>query len=622
MTASFCIGVDLGTTNNVLAFAPIDESEAMIGVLPIPQVTAPGSVENRLSLPSFLFIPTSFDAAFEVPGLAGSSDGSTGVVGDYARRISAEQPDRVVVAAKSWLCNPNVDRRSAILPWDSPIESKVSPVDASTIYLRHLVETWNLRFPDAPFHEQSVVLTVPASFDPTAREWTRQAAIAAGFPESFVFLEEPQAALYNWVHAHNKDWRKVLREGDTLLVCDVGGGTTDLTLVRVEAEKGELTLNRLAVGNHLLVGGDNMDLALAHVASELFAQKGLQLNAWQSLSLWHSCRTAKEKLLGPNAPESFPLTVLGRGSKLIGGTVTAQLEKQAVIEALVDGFFPMVAATDRPLDQEASGFQELGLEYASDSAITRHISAFLQDHAQESAVGGEPMRVTHILFNGGVFNADPFRARILQTLASWREDQQQPVVLGGVEELDQAVACGATYYAWARKHGGLRIRGGLSRSYYIGIESSGPAIPGLPRPLHALCVAAHGMEEGTQSDVPSRPIGLKVGQKARFRFFTSTVRKQDRPGVLVKHWDSEELQEASPLEVTLGESSSDNTVAGTGTGAGTAATVGTAATSGMGIVPVQFHSSITELGVLELSCKGTQSDQEWLLAMNVREDAS
>lgn len=592
MTARFCIGVDLGTTNSVLAFAPLDEEEAMIGVLPIPQITDPGSVENRLSLASFLYLPPQSDEAFAVPGLTANC----GVVGEYARRISAEQPERVVVAAKSWLCNPNIDRTDRVLPWGSDVDQKVSPVEASTAYLKHLVDTWNLRFPEDPFALQSVVLTVPASFDATAREWTRQAAMAAGFPADLVFLEEPQAALYNWVHAHSKDWRKILKEGDTLLVCDVGGGTTDLTLVRVESEQGELILNRLAVGNHLLVGGDNMDLALAHVASGLFAQKGISLNAWQSLSLWHSCRTAKERLLGASAPDSFPLTVLGRGSKLIGGTVTANLDRAAVIEALVDGFFPVVTASARPTDDEASGFQELGLPYASDSAITRHIAAFLQDHADESQSVSGASRVTHLLFNGGVFNADPFRARVLKILGNWRDDNQQPVVLGGVDELDQAVACGATYYAWSRLHGGVRIRGGLSRSYYIGVESSGPAIPGIPRPLHALCVASQGMEEGTQGDVPSRPMGLKVGQRARFRFFSSTVRKTDAPGTLLKQWEEGELQEVSPLEVTLSDS-----------GAGQ-------------VVPVQFRSRITELGVLELSCKGTQNPSEWLLAMNVREE--
>jgi hypothetical protein len=592
MTASYCIGIDLGTTNSVLAFAPLEDAEAMIAVLPIPQLVAPGSVENRLSLPSFLFIPPAMDPSLEVPGIG------TGawVVGEYARRISAEQPERVVAAAKSWLCNTQVDRQSPILPWqsDAPIEL-VSPVGASAAFLGYLIDAWTHRFPDAPFAQQKVVLTVPASFDEAARELTRNAALSVGFPNDFVFLEEPQAALYNWVHARSDHWRKELQRGDLLLVCDVGGGTTDLTLVRVDEDHGGLSLNRLAVGNHLLVGGDNMDLALAHVAGELFKQKGAKLNAWQSLSLWHSCRTAKEKLLGRSAPESYPLTLLGRGSKLIGGTISTQLDRKIVEETLVDGFFPIVPRDSRPIDDAASGFQEIGLPFASDSAITRHIAGFLQDHADDVVGESGGGRLTHLLFNGGVFNADAFRERMSETLAAWNDDQTPPTILGGIEDLDQAVACGACYYAWAIEHGGIRIRGGTARSYYVGIESSGPAVPGMPRPLHALCVVAQGMEEGTEVPVPGRPIGIKVGQKARFRFFSSTTRREDKPGSLLRGWDEGELVETSPMELELPKD------------------------GGESIVPVNFLSRITELGVFELSCQSTRNENRWKLAMNVRE---
>jgi hypothetical protein len=592
MAPQFCIGIDLGTTNSVLAFAPIEETEAMIGVLPIPQVISPGSIENRLSLPSFLYLPDTVDASLQVPGI----ETRLGVVGEYARRISAEQPERVVAAAKSWLCNAHVDRQSDILPWQSDAGVPlVSPVAATAAYLQYLIDAWQLRFPEAPFAEQKVVLTIPASFDVAARDLTRQAAMSVGFPEDFVFLEEPQAALYNWVHARNNDWRRHLQQDDILLVCDVGGGTTDLTLVRVESERGELVLNRLAVGNHLLVGGDNMDLALAHVASELFAQKGVKLNAWQSLSLWHSCRLAKEKLLSRSAPDSFPLTLLGRGSKLIGGSISAQLERSLVERVLVDGFFPLVASDARPLEENSSGFQELGLPFASDSAVTRHLAAFLQDHAPDVLDESGNSRLTHLLFNGGVFNAEGFRSRLIDTLTHWRTDETPPVVLGGVEDLDQAVACGAAYYAWSRQHGGIRIRGGTPRSYYVGIESSGPSIPGIPRPLHALCVVAAGMEEGTETSVASRPIGIQVGQPARFRFFSSTVRKQDAPGTLLKDWEETELQETSPMEVELPKQGDQ------------------------AVVPVTFHSRITELGVFELSCQSTRSDDRWQLEMNVRE---
>ena len=485
MSAQYCIGIDLGTTNSVLAFAPLGESEALVAVLPIPQLVAPGAIERRLSLPSFLYLAKSLDdSALQVPGIRSG----VGIVGEYARRIASEQPDRVVAAAKSWLCNKRVDRQSPILPWESDADTElVSPITATTAFQNHLVDAWQMEFPDAPFAEQRIVLTVPASFDLVAREFTKQAAMAAGFPEDFLFLEEPQAALYNWIHAHGQHWRKSLHENDVLLVCDVGGGTTDLTLVQIQSENGELNMNRLAVGNHLLIGGDNMDLTLAHVASMQFADKGSKLNAWQSVSLWHSCRLAKESLLkGESAPKSFPLNVLGRGSKLIGGTVSIELDRLTVEKTLVDGFFPMVGRDERPVRGGESGFQEIGLPFESDAAITKHVGAFLADHLLAGEQG--PLKLTHLLFNGGVFNSDSFRGRMLQTLASWNEAGQAPIVLGGVEDLDQAVACGAAYYSWTKQQGGIRIRGGTARSYYVGIETSGPSIPGMPRPLQALCV--------------------------------------------------------------------------------------------------------------------------------------
>lgn len=592
MASPYCIGIDLGTTNSVLAFAPTDEPEALVAVLPIAQLVAPGAVERRLTLPSFLYLaPALDDPALAVPGVRNGF----GIVGEYARRIASEQPDRVVAAAKSWLCNNRVDRQSPILPWESEADvALVSPVAATTAYLMHLVDAWHAEFPESLFSEQQVVLTVPASFDLAARELTRQAALAAGFPGDFVFLEEPQAALYNWIHAHGQQWRQTLKEKDVLLVCDVGGGTTDLTLVQIQHENGDLTMNRLAVGNHLLIGGDNMDLTLAHVASQLFAEKGTKLNAWQSVSLWHSCRLAKESLLrGEKGPQSYPLSVLGRGSKLIGGTVSIELPKALVESTLVDGFFPVVTKEDQPVRDAISGFQEMGLPFEADTAITRHIGAFLKEQLQSS--DGSSMRLTHLLFNGGVFNAEAFRSRLLKTLASWNEQSEEPTVLGGVDDLDQAVACGAAYYAWSKIHGGIRIRGGTARSYYVGIESSGLAIPGMPRPLQALCVVPQGMEEGTQTDVQSREVGLKVGQRARFRFFSSTHRKQDTPGKYLRAWDEEELIETSPLEVEL------------------------AASEGEQIIPVRFHSKITELGVLELWCTSTRSEQSWKLELNVRD---
>jgi hypothetical protein len=594
MTARFVIGIDLGTTNSVLAYAPLQGDRPDVQLLPIPQLVAPGTVESRTMLPSFLYLGGKSDAssgAFDLPW----SRGRDFAVGELARRQSAEMPERTVGAAKSWLCHSRVDRHQAILPWGAGGDvPKVSPVTASRRYLEHLVAAWQHAFPDAPLAEQLVVLTVPASFDASARELTREAAGLAGLPDHMVLLEEPQAAVYAWLTAMGDKWRKALKVGETLLVCDVGGGTTDLTLIGVTEEDGELALRRIAVGNHLLVGGDNMDLALAHHVAGLFAKKGVKLDPWQSVSLWHACRAAKETLLAEDGPKKHPISVLGRGSKLIGGTVTVEVDRTTVGELLTSGFFTECKVLDRPHKQRTSGFQELGLAYEADTAVTRHLAAFLQSHGTDDE---GPIRPTHVLFNGGVFKANLFRQRLMDTLGQWFPKKPAPKILEGHHDLDHAVARGAAYYGWAKQHGGVRIRGGTARSYYIGIETAGLAIPGAPRPLRALCVVPFGMEEGTELDVPSDPIGLIVGQPAQFRFFSSSVRKEDEPGVRLSAWTDDELQETDSLEATLpkDEAVDDH------------------------YVPVHFHARITELGLLELWCVSERGSGRWKLEFSVRE---
>lgn len=594
MTARFVIGIDLGTTNSVVAYAPLEGDQANVQLLPIPQVTAPGVIESRTMLPSFLYLGTKADSqsgAFDLPW----SQGRDYAVGELARRQSAELPERTVSAAKSWLCHSRVDRHQSLLPWGAGDDvPKVSPVTASRRYLEHLVAAWQQAFPDAPISEQLVVLTVPASFDASARELTREAAGLAGLPDSLVLLEEPQSAVYAWLTSRGDKWRKGLKVGETLLVCDVGGGTTDLTLVGVTEEQGELMLRRIAVGNHLLVGGDNMDLALAHHVAGLFAKKGVKLDPWQSVSLWHSCRNAKEVLLAEDGPKKHPISVLGRGSKLIGGTVTVEVDRKAVIDLLTNGFFPACQIGDRPQKQRASGFQELGLSYEADTSITKHLAAFLQSHGNDE---DGPIHPTHVLFNGGVFKANIFRQQLLDTTGSWFPKEEHPRVLDGQHDLDHAVARGAAYYGWAKQHGGVRIRGGAPRSYYIGIETAGLAIPGAPRPLRALCVVPFGMEEGTDLDVPSDSIGLIVGQPAHFRFFSSSIRKEDQPGVRLSAWTEDELQETDSLEATLpkDESVDDH------------------------YVPVHFQTRLTELGLLELWCVSERGSGKWKLEFSVRE---
>jgi molecular chaperone DnaK (HSP70) len=592
MAAQYVIGFDLGTTNSVLAFAALDADKPRLELLPIPQLVAAGTSESLGVLPSFLYLATQHEAggSLDLPWAA-SRDFA---VGEFARRQAAEMPDRTVAAAKSWLCHSRVDRRRPILPWNAPAEvPKVSPVTASQRYLEHLVAAWEAAHPEAPVAEQQVVLTVPASFDASARELTREAAIAAGLPADLVLLEEPQAAVYAWLAATGERWRRALSVGDTLLVCDVGGGTTDLTLVGAAEEQGELVLRRIAVGNHLLVGGDNMDLALAHHVAGRFAEKGVQLDPWQSVALWHSCRTAKEALLSPNGPQTHGISVLGRGRKLIGGTISVDVARGDVSDLLVDGFFPHCQSTDRPASQRVSGFREIGLPFESDTGITRHLAAFLQAHGDEL---GKPVRPTHVLFNGGAFKAEAFQRRLLKVLGEWFGGAT-PRLLEGEHDLDYAVARGAAYYGWTKHRGGMRIRGGTARSYYVGIETAGLAVPGAPRPLRALCVAPIGMEEGTESDVPSGEIGLVVGEPAHFRFFSSSVRKSDRPGDLLTAWTPDELPETDSLETALPPDESIDEP----------------------YVPVRFHTKLTELGVLELWCVSTTSEKRWKLEFSVRD---
>ena len=587
----FAVGIDLGTTNSVVAYAPLAADSASVELFAIPQLTDVGTTETRHSLPSFMYLAPEHETgegAFDLPWAKDRNF----VVGDFARRRGAEAPERTVSAAKSWLCHSRVDRRQPILPWDAPAEvNKVSPVKATQTYLEHLAAAWAVKFPEAPLGEQRVVLTVPASFDAAARELTREAALAAGLPSDLVLIEEPQAAVYAWLETSGDAWRKHLSAGDSLFVCDVGGGTTDLSLIEVTEDNGELELRRRAVGNHLLVGGDNMDLALAHHAAERFAEQNVKLNPWQSISLWHSCRAAKEALLGESAPDTHTISVLGRGSRLIGGTVSIELRRENVGDLLTEGFFPRCGFADKPERRRASGFQELGLPFESDTAITRHVAAFLNAH--ESSAERPP----HVLFNGGVFKANVLRQRVLDVFADWRGGESARE-LAGEHNLDFAVARGAAYYGWAKEHGGVRIRGGVARSYYVGVETAGLAIPGAPRPLRAVCVVPFGMEEGTAVEVPSAEIGLVLDEPAHFRFFSSATRKQDQPGEVLDHWEPEELVETDSLETTLTkEDDLEDTY-----------------------IPVQFQSQITELGMFELWCASTRSDHRWKLEFSVRED--
>jgi molecular chaperone DnaK (HSP70) len=582
----YVVGLDLGTTNCALAFVDTSVGDkAAIQQMLIPQVVAAGQIDARATLPSYLYLAGAGELPKGALALPWAAE-PTATAGEFARARGAEVPARLVSSAKSWLSHPSVDRTAAILPWGSPDEvTKISPVDASARYLAHMAAAWDAAHPDAPLGQQDVLITVPASFDAVARELTMEAARHAGLPR-VTLLEEPQAAFYSWLAQSGDRWRQSLKVGDVVLVSDIGGGTTDFTLISVTEKNGDLQLERVAVGDHILLGGDNMDLALSYGLQQKLAAKNVKLDSWQQRSLTLACRTAKELLLGDGKLDKAPVTVLGRGSKVIGGTIKTELTRAEVESSLVDGFFPTAGAGDRPQRARRVGLTELGLPYASDAAVTRHLAEFIGRH------GRTP---TAILYNGGVMKGAPLRRRLGEVVTGWTGGKLKE--LGGID-LDLAVAHGAAYYGLVRRGTGVRIRGGTARSYYIGVETAMPAVPGMPPPLKALCVVPFGMEEGTEAELPAaQELGLVVGEQAEFRFLGSSTRRADKLGDVIEGW-GDTIDELAPVETALPVE--DGHAAGT-------------------IVPVRLRTHVTPVGTLELWCVARDGDKKWKLEFNVRE---
>ncbi len=608
MDTRFIIGIDLGTTNSVLSFldASVDEENGRIEIQAIPQLINSGELAEQSLLPSFLYLPGEMD--FPEGSLALPWDRKIQfVVGELARKRGSENPMRMIASTKSWLSYGGVNRSAPILPWGSPEEvQKVSPVEASARYLEHLRNAWDSqvakRKPDLALAEQEIFLTIPASFDEEARELTLRTAEQAGL-KNVTLLEEPQAAFYAWLEAQGEQWRKQVKVGDLILVADVGGGTTDFSLITVSEENGELTLKRVAVGDHILLGGDNMDLALARLLQKRLEDDGHRIDTWQLHRLWHQCRLAKEKLFANPKSQKEPITLLGKGTKLVGGTIKTELTRDDLIQVLIDGFFPKSLSDEMPTRQRRVGFQELGLPYAADPAITKHLARFLSRQTQtgqeEEIIRKGPSGLacpTHILFNGGVMKADILRERLVKVLNVWLSAEGfDAVQVLAAPDMDHAVARGAVYYGKARRGRGVRIRSGAPRAYYIGIESAMPAVPGMEAPLKALCVVPFGMEEGTEAKIPDREFGLVVGEPAEFRFLSSTVRKQDQIGTLIEDW-GDEVQELTPLEVTLHIEGQEDSV-----------------------MPARLESRVTEIGTLELWCVSRDGEHRWKLEFNIRE---
>ena len=606
MPARFVVGLDLGTTNSALAYADTG-TDSKPRAFAVPQVVQPGEVQARELLPSFLYLPGPNEQPAGALKLPWDADRDY-AVGEFARSFGAKVPTRLVASAKSWLCHPGADRTAAILPFRAgESDRRMSPLEVSTLYLKHLAEAWNSGMAaDVPDHRlelQDIVLTVPASFDAAARELTVQAARAAGF-ENLTLLEEPQAAFYAWLDSLGDGWREQVQVGDLVLVADVGGGTTDFTLIEIAEEGGNLAVTRLAVGDHLLLGGDNMDLALAHTVAAELAKGGTKLDASQMQQLTHASRFAKEQLLSDKTLSAAPVAVLGKGRSVVGGSVKYDLPRATVEKVLVDGFFPECPRDAEPARSRSAGLQELGLPYVADAGVTRHLASFLTRQSEalagrEKPKGkkkGDATLPTAVLFNGGVFKADPLRERFLAVLAGWAKasKSEPPRALAGAD-LDLACARGAAYYGLVRRGKGVRIRGGTARAYYIGVETAQPAVPGLAPPIKALCVAPFGMEEGTEADIPQLEFGLVVGEEAEFRFLGSTVRRDDKPGAVIDEWEGQ-IDELAPVRTTLdGDAKSGR------------------------VVPVHLHSRVTEVGQLELECRSRDGKQRWKLGFNVRE---
>jgi molecular chaperone DnaK (HSP70) len=611
MTKRFSLGIDLGTTNCAIALTDLESDQTE--VLEVTQILGPNRIGERRTLPSALYIPhrdefpeNSFPLPWE------DETGDARIIGNFARGHGALVPDRLVTSAKSWLSNAHIDPRQKSLPWGSEIqENKLSPFECSRRYLAHLRNAFlyagRVQGRSRDLSETEVVLTVPASFDAVARNLTAEAAEAAGLGK-VTLLEEPQAAFYAWIAQADREWRSLISPGDIVLVCDVGGGTTDFSLIAVTDNNGILELDRISVGEHLLLGGDNMDLALAYTLQAQLEAEGKSIDSWQFLALVHAASRAKVELFDNDALTEAPISVPSRGSRLFARTVSTKLERSTLDRVVLDGFFAKTTISDLPQEKRRVGLQEFGLPFAADPVISKHLARFLvrsganlkNSQALSALVEGQSgsnefLLPTAVLFNGGVFKSGPVRKRVLELLASW--NQAQPVrELRGIE-LDLAVAKGASFYGQTRITGkGMRIKAGAARSYYIGLETSMPAVPGFKPPLKALCVVPQGMQEGSELLIEGRDFGLLTGHPAEFRFFSSADRSGDRPGQILP--DAErELEETASLEINLPPLPEFPTGQ---------------------VVPVQINSVVTELGTLELWMKHLSSDRRWKVEFQIR----
>ncbi|MET2971634.1 Hsp70 family protein [Vibrio harveyi] len=603
----FLVGIDLGTTNTVVAYCEITDNleQSEVSLFDIDQLIGPGEVVRKPLLPSFRYHPavgqiSPSDLTLPWENEPVSGDISNVIVGEWARELGAKVEGRQVSSAKSWLSHQAVDRSSDILPWAGAQDvDKVSPVIASASYLNHIRQAWNYRHPSNKLEDQDVVVTVPASFDETARKLTLEAAELAGL-KKIVLLEEPQAVCYDWYARHQQTAADELKELPLILVCDVGGGTTDLSLIEASfSSQDELALDRIGVGEHLMLGGDNLDLALAHLAESRFNQSK-KLTAASLTKLIQQTRKAKENLLSASAPEEVKITMLGSGSKLLGGTKSIGLSKQEVHQIALDGFFPLSDFSEVP-DKRRSAVVEFGLPYVADPAVSKHVAEFLTQHQQVSraALGLEDDKQNAIpvglLLNGGVFNSELVTERVTTLLSDWRG---APVTVLDNPHPDWSVALGAVAFGKARRGAQLKIGGGAARSYFLHLQEKN-------KMGKALCLLAKGTEEGHEIRLSGRRFSLTLGEPVRFNLLTSTHdtltnNTAIQNGVMVDV-DPDLFAPLPPYITTL-----------EGEGAELQA-------NQKERVEVQLACQLTEVGTLKMECVSAEGDSKrWELEFEVR----
>jgi len=566
-----------------VAYAKIQQKNAPIQIFEIEQLVAPGEVASRSLLPSVRYHPAKGELSDA--DMAFSPSGEQAVIGQAARVLSAKTQGRFVSSAKSWLSHPSIDHTAAILPWGSSDEvEKISPLDASASYLKHVRQVWNHKFPNALLENQRIVITVPASFDEGARSLTLEAAHSAGFKKIHL-LEEPQAVCYDWLRRHQDQLKTTLDDIKLLLVCDVGGGTTDLTLIKIEATEDEPKLSRIGVGDHLMLGGDNIDLALAHLAESRLNTDNEKLSAANLSHLLEQCRIAKERLLAEDSPEQLNVTLLGGGSKLIGGTRSVSLTREEVTNIALDGFFPLSKLNELP-DKKRSGVVEFGLPYAAEPAISKHIAAFLNTHrhAAQEALGNDTIVPDALLLNGGVFRSQPISQRTQALINSW--SNKAPVLLEN-QHPELSVAYGAVSYGMAREQKKVKIGGGASRSYFL--------LVGTEKEQQGVCILPRGSEEGNEIILKEHQFSLRLGQPVSFHLASLTGGDQYKAGTIVSITD--DFHPLPPLAVAFDQ---DNSNAQTE-------------------VTVQLSVTLSEVGTLQIQCVSVaEPNQRWDVQFQIR----